>query len=1749
MADIPTVDLTKLNPTQAQTNPNLLANVNPNITAAPSNLAPVAIRQLDPMVGKVAPALFAAGSTTPLSVQDQNLVENWSKVKDLHDKLMAMPNAKAAKQFQLLQPNYQNALVQYYGVDYSTKPSNGQLVDQAEWQQQRTKAQQNQDTSLWGEAKNLVMSPFRAIMHGAEFYGKLFMTPIHAIENAAINNESFWSKKNWQAAFDGKMLYDDGELNKLTNQYSQETSYLATHILAGQTPGQIIQQYGPKSRAMLDEVNKLLNNPSEYAPILAQYERARLSPGRDAARWVMNAFGEDPVKDSGLFKAISGTLDAATTIFADPLTYLTMGGSTVLKGASTATKLAEKLVDTGDVAAHFADARVARFWNGYGKAIDELKTAKQSGDQVKAAEVSRYIQQNFAEHGTIPEQKTFLEAAKQVDGPFNFEDYWKKVDDISPLYRGAHAGILWAREGAAFSRATRESVLGMKQKAVEFFKGTPDFAKLDKEGFNNIVSQIKDNSIDRNVADDFIHQNAEKGLRSLVNRQTSFAPGSGAVNVTDTTYDAVGRVAGGAAKTIETFRRQAFVALNDRVMADTLAQHFLESTQAERINIKRFIDETTFRRFGVHNMGVEGQQLMDKLLGAKYGVADSFASRESMQVPEGFGTERAGQSVETVGPLAPQQFQDELRPFDWRKVQEFTAGKYKGTNPADESKMEKASRVVGGAYTNGVTNAITDIWSALTLIPQLGVRTAIDEGYQFAMYMNLPMLKNFFNVRRTKNVTQAMYGEKSGPAKELLLGALSKVTGKPLGASRFISAEERKALHDAALEEAAKNPNLSLRDAENAYRDQLYDMAIKKYGAKLPEQYKVYLKQMTDMNPRSMLDSTSSSHLTSSLTGHPEDGFKTDSGYFTDDHLNNAMDDHGLKATGWFRSERADSFTKTDLQLHMFRQLITNFNANSFEKYAFNDALKKNLDPMALFLKHNGLRPGTMDAQNAIKDFLKGFGVTDEGTILKSAETKVKQFVGSTTQFDKYQDLPDAEKLKYFAEDMFSNLYNIFHGDAGQFNQKLINYFKPFIDGKVGDHRILLNQMDFDTYKDLSINSLAKGRIFTDLDVPAPSFLETVRRAGLNGAYDLMARQTDNILRQPAVHLHYLFYRDQYAALEKQMANNIFKDSVASGWGKLNPDKAKAIAEDIAMKHFTQKAMNDAATHMLKFSDNPEMRSIFADNIRSVGRFYRAVEDFHRRTYRLVRDNGLGALYKMRLQSQGLNAVGNVHTDQNGDQYVIMPFDNIIYGAVNGVLQALDPNAKGVYQPTFDNITFKLAAGNPSFQNDAGMPYLSGPLGALSVIAAKALLGVPNLPITNKLSQNVDNFALGSYGDNVNLQKAFMPRIVQNLWNDLNPDEQSQQEVSALTQAISYNVANGINVPKLTDDKYKNIDGSVNSALFNQDKRDYLSQLRISAHNIVVMRGLLGMILPSTVQLSDTKMLPEYLKSNGLPSMQSSFYDVFDAIQQKHPDVQDPYELALTTWMGQNPNKIVYTLSKKNKQIVPIMKYSKQMEDWVVSNKQAVDQYGSGATLFAPQTGQFNPGTFNYMTAAGLTTNEDVKAFFDKALMQSAVNRYYDLNKEEQTGLMSIPFSDVNTRQVLIQAFKDKRTAMETAVPGLKEYISSGTSNKDALDFIENAHSFANEYSGQVDASIKEKINTAYDAYTQFIQYVNDIKSANYPNSKDLEQSAKIGLENQMQALIASDPTKVIEQYYNYGIKKIVNENVRDAPASVNRNY
>jgi hypothetical protein len=381
----------------------------------------------------------------------------------------------------------------------------------------------------------------------------------------------------------------------------------------------------------------------------------------------------------------------------------------------------------------------------------------------------------------------------------------------------------------------------------------------------------------------------------------------------------------------------------------------------------------------------------------------------------------------------------------------------------------------------------------------------------------------------------------------------------------------------------------------------------------------------------------------------------------------------------------------------------------------------------------------------------------------------------------------------------------------------------------------------------------------------------------------------------------------------------------------------------------------------------------------------------------------------------------------------------------------------------------------------------------------------------------------------------------------LNIDEKSTQEISAMTQAISYNQANGIGInPK--DPKYVSKDGSINQALLAKDQADYLKNMRISAHNIIVTRALLGLILPFSVQSKSTKDLPEYLLDSRMTSMQESFYLVLDQIKDKYPDATDHYEMALATWMGENPGKIAYVVSKKSKEIQPIINYTKEMQNWAISNGSAIEQYGSGALLFAPRTGEFTPGVWQWATAVGIANNTDIEEYYNKVTMQQYVNEYYALGDQESIELKAIPFNNIPLRREVASQYDLKKQQLQLSVPGLENYIKSGVENTDAFDFVNNAYNYAISDSSDVKPEVRKNIVLAYNLYINFIASANFIDSLDSANAADLKREEKEKTINAIKQIIANDSTKTVEQYFNYGLSKLINARSKDASAGLRRN-
>lgn len=1712
-----------------------------------SDPSTAAKRTIDATVARVSPALYAAGSRAALTREEKNLIENWAKVRDTHQQLMKMDNKKSGESFNKLEPGMQEVLKTYYKIDYASKDDGDVLIQNEDVR----KALGIEDSTGDGNVNpmDIIKSPFRFLMGAATQYGKFLNTPGSMLQNSIINKESFWSRSNGEVAFDGKYLYDNDLADELINKYGSAESFVAMHVLAGDTPGEIIDAWGPNDPAILGAINSMFNDEEAFNVMLGEFSRAQLSPGRIAGRFINEKLGIDTNNNTKMFSIGTGAIDFAYQIFADPLTYLTLGASAVIKGASKAEKLANMVKSGADANMLLDIPEVASYYGRYTKLIGDLggamaveavtDTAK-AAKAARVAEITRKIEVDHADIASPDDIKVWLDLGVTDLDSFKNVFLGEGANEWNRLIRGKTVSTVYAREGVAYSKRSRESTIKVKEGLRNFFLGKEvDQADAIVDYATIGPRLLKDEPLDIEIA----INNKQNKFQKFIERQTRLHPGRAIVYHDDANMD----------KTIDVFRRQAFMALGRRDLADMAAAEFRYLPQAERFAMHRSIFELIMRREGIHGLD-GGQEYIDKALELHFGSKSTWTTAEELAIPSRSGIDRDSLSVAVTGPLHSSQFQNFVTAPDWRNMSEFVASKALKKDK-DQSLVEYIPQLIGGAYNHRATGIGTDLWTTLTLIPQLGIRTAIEEGFMFLMYAKGGMLRNYSKSKQYQRIWRAAKGEGdksgAGPVKAGIETFLDKTLGKTLGKSfspsRSIDDAQRASVRVGVQEEYKDLPKWQ---QDQIIGERILDAAIFMHGTKLDPQQKKWFKELVMENPQ-VLHSISQKNVTDSLQG--KTAIQQFENLLTDSQLDMAMENLGLVAQGAIKSFQVSSMKDSHIDIAMFRNFTRIFNDKGFEARYGKDVTRFSF--ASVFLKHNaGFSADDWAKASDELMALMGFVKKSDNTwvVAVGKQDQVKKIIEGSRFFDQWKHLPDpADKMQEFILAGLSDTYVTFHGSSEVFNPKLAKLFKD-VTTKGKDHRKIMGDISFEDYVEATKGFKVKGHIMTDIkfDGVATDLRTAIQRYGQDQAFDMMARQTDAITRMPVTHMHYIAFRKQYADTEAQMADNLYSSRVAEleAEGTAVTDELlnaiKTTADEQAGKFFANKAINDAAAHVLKFSDNPAMQTVFAYNMRTVGRFYRAVEDFHRRMYRLVKDHPLDVIYRLRLMNQGFDAVGDIHTDDDGQKYLILPMDDVIYSAVDTTLRTLTNDQASIKQPLFNDITFNLTAGNPSFQTDAGMPYLSGPMGSLSVVAAKAVLG--KFTPAKNFAEDVDNYLLGDMGDNPTISSSITPKFVRNVWSMLNVDERSTQEISALSQAISYNQANGITINP-ADKKYQNADGTINEALLNEDKVKYLKDLRISSHNIIVTRALLGMILPFSVQTKNTKDLPEYLLDSGTTSMQQSFYEVLDQIKDKYPDANDHYEMALATWMGENPGKIAYIVSKKSKEIQPIVNYSKEMQDWTISNQSAVDEYGAGALLFAPRIGEFSPGVWEWATAAGIAKSTDIDAYYGKVWMQEHVNAYYDLADQEEQELKSTPLHYTAERRAVTNKYEEKRNLIKLSVPGL-EYHIQNTDNLEAYTFVNNGYNYASSPEADAPAELKEGIVTAYNLYLDFMSTANNIDSANAANGTEMKRAAKQQTIDAIQELIRSDSTKTIEQYYNYGLKKLINARTRDASAGIWRN-
>ena len=1701
-------------------------------------------RYLKPVVAEVSPNLYSAAKTANLSQPQLNQVEQMSYAIKKHRDLVKLDVDVARKQFDRL--------------DETGRAQLEFLFKDAEYMQAPDTTSDRVKGVLGGVLK-VAASPLIGLFKLGGQYNRLLNTP-YKVARQVAQGEDLFSGKTWTDAWGGVDMYDVGALNKAVKYFGASDVDVAKGLLLGKTPGEILEYNGKVDPKLLESIKKAYNDPDYFKEVMDGVKYAQISPGRDIARMLdprppaNGGISGDYV--SGKTKNISGYIDFTYQIAIDPLTWLTAGFS---KGVTRGERIAGtvlKMIDNGVPVEKAIDhvfrtqPKLTEFWEkGLGPALKTFSEATTAGAKKEAfADIS----QRFPAYANL--DAVIALTTKDRHLPLGVVDaasaqkYFENASNLNLMLAGRVDGITYMRNGVATARTSRLFTDGLTRYLDGVFNAT---SKTTVAGKGRSVEEVDE-------AMEPIYKtllNSQDSIERLANPQLSDMKVLLDANAEIAGWKRIGRLAArsasglevrlgeNAASTAANFTTRARQVL-PKDMAQALTFKFLESTIDEQVVIMRNLDAAT-----MYSMGLGGTQrgieLMEKTLGLKYGDMAGFAAKvetginpEHVKVmPEGSLRETSsGITLAGDGAMHPFQATDAIGSLPYDVIGSMIWEIKSAKNPIG---------AIGGATQGNFAKKLVDAWSILTLFPRLGIRSAIDEATMFVLAAPTRDLQSYAlrvgykmaNISKTTTGSRAATGPiREGLQKIFQFGGKRSGTVQKLGTKIKINPEEAisierrvNILDDIAAErgiEAGLLDNLEKREA-------IVDEVFKIYGRYLDPKSAEYLRQALIHQPDALSSIANSVIARSGLSG--QYGDEVMQAIITPSSLDLAMRQAGVKFNPQSASVDMATLAERDAALVHFEKLVKRFVGNKFKvKYQKGGELVTKLNPADIFFRYDGLRPGAVD-KNGVQmfelaldagmrsvgfkwnDFAKTWIVDDELVaktfVTRTADTVRLRAIGKT----------DAEIARVQLARIFADMFETFHGSPSKFNDELFNLVtKNYRDltRASADTEIIptwnqaVAKLSIDDFADASNGFRLTGTVTTELGVGNLADVENVFRRYGNTMMEWMDRQVNGIFRQPAIMVAYTGLRKKYASLEKEYARQLYQSRTGKVWdhtmGQVVKDDDLNFALNLAEKRFTEIATREAADTILKFADNPAIRSNFAFASRTMGRYYRATEDFYRRIYRM-KDVAPRALYRARLMHLGLDASGMIHTDAKGDPYVIMPMDNIIFKATDGTIRALTGQS-GYTQPQFNEFTLKLRMMNPSFSQDAGVPTLSGPIAGLSVIAMKNLLGsLPgNLPFIGKtidpyaeqVAERVDTFALGNIGDNVDFVRAIVPSSLQRIYAILPINEKSRQEATAAQQAMAYNAANGYYLDANATDK---------------EKSDYLNNIRISAHNVIALRNLLGLISPVAPTLQDSLGVPDYIKDTGITSLRSEFFDILNSvIKTNQGDVEDPYELALATFIGQNPGKLVYTVSPTTKQSRVVIKNTEQLKDWAIRNKGMIETYGETAYIFAPQVGKFNAATYNWIKAAGLVENKTLEKYYTDLLVAQDKQSYYEIAKLQKEMLSNQSDPELRS-QIIIEATK-ARKALKDGNPLLNPaLIGEGNNIGGEEVMLGKLEQMIATPDISMPPATRERMRLAVKMVREFISFARNPELANVVNSVELKAARKDQIEAGLKELMVGD--------------------------------
>jgi len=367
----------------------------------------------------------AAAAQAGLTPAEQSQIDGLSKLVNSHRNLLAMPVEYAQQTFASLPQDQQNAHVAMFGgEDPQLAAKRGWLGSSFHYLGQTT--------------KNVIAAPFKALNEVSDFMTRLYRTGAIALDQ---NVDLF---KAFDIANDkGDNVFSPGRIADAKQKFGNNYISVATKVAQGQRLSDIAINGTEEEKKIAADAAQ--NKDPLFQDALDAVQAAKYSPGRQLANLLLPG----SLEGSGfLYKGISGTVDAAYRIFADPtlvlgkakkaydagdwLLYNVMGKEQQTYGRS----LFGTINNEAQVDRVFSNPKVSNFFNVYGSELDSLAKARKAGDLAAMEKASTQLKRLAPEFGPSSVDEFIRAGVKDAPTASN---YLKNVQDTTFILKGQAA--------------------------------------------------------------------------------------------------------------------------------------------------------------------------------------------------------------------------------------------------------------------------------------------------------------------------------------------------------------------------------------------------------------------------------------------------------------------------------------------------------------------------------------------------------------------------------------------------------------------------------------------------------------------------------------------------------------------------------------------------------------------------------------------------------------------------------------------------------------------------------------------------------------------------------------------------------------------------------------------------------------------------------------------------------------------------------------------------------------------------------------------------------------------------------------------------------------------------------------------------------------------------------------------------------------------------------------------------------------